>query len=179
VLGPVPAVLGSLQAMEVLKLLLGLPGQMRDEVLLLDLLDLRLRRMQAPRHAACRDACVRVAAGETPAVEDVDVSWPLAEAAVRGFRIVDIREQSECAAQPMPIAGHESVPMGRLLAGGLPDDASARFLLVCTHGIRSRAAAEALRALGRNNVWSLRGGLAAAGVRGTSESEVVGRQCHQ
>jgi adenylyltransferase/sulfurtransferase len=179
VLGPVPAVLGSLQAMEVLKLLLGLPGQMRDELLLIDLLDLSLRRMQAPRHAACMDACVRVAAGETIAVEDVDVSWPLAEAAVRGFRVVDIREQYECAAQPMPIAGHESVPMGRLLAGGLPDDASARYLLVCTHGIRSRAAAEALRALGRNNVWSLRGGLAAAGGRDSSESEVVRRQCHQ
>ena len=179
VLGPVPAVLGSLQAMEVLKLLLGLPGQMRDEVLLIDLLDLSLRRMQAPRHAACMAACVRVAASETIAVEDVDVTWPLAEAAIRGFRVVDIREQYECAAEPMPIAGHDSVPMGRLLAGGLPDDASARYLLVCTHGIRSRAAAEALRALGRNNVWSLRGGLAAAAGRGASESEVVGRQCHQ
>jgi rhodanese-related sulfurtransferase len=69
--------------------------------------------------------------------------------------------------------------MGRLLAGGLPDDASARYLLVCTHGIRSRAAAEALRALGRSNVWSLRGGLAAAGNRGISEREVLGRQSHQ
>jgi adenylyltransferase/sulfurtransferase len=163
VLGPVPAVLGSLQAMEVLKLLLGLPGQMRDEVLLIDLLDLTQRRMKAPRHVACRNACVRVAANETTAVADVDVTLPLTEAAARGFRVVDIREHYECAAEPMPIAGHESVPMGQLLAGGLPDDASARYLLVCTHGIRSRAAAEALRGLGRKNVWSLRGGLAAAG----------------
>jgi adenylyltransferase/sulfurtransferase len=179
VLGPVPAVLGSLQAMEVLKLLLDLPGQMRDEVLLIDLLDLGLRRMQAPRHAACTDACVRVAASEPIALEDVDVTWPLAEAGARGFRVVDIREQYESAAEPLPIAGHASVPMGRLLAGGLPDDASARYLLVCTHGIRSRAAAEALRALGRSNVWSLRGGLAAAGNRGTSERDVLGRQSHQ
>ncbi|HUG99153.1 MAG TPA: ThiF family adenylyltransferase [Gammaproteobacteria bacterium] len=179
VLGPVPAVLGSLQAMEVLKLLLGLPGQMRDEVLLIDLLDLSQRRMLAPRHAACIDACVRIAARDSTAVEDVDVTCPLAEAAARGFRVVDIREHHECAAEPMPTAEHESVPMGRLLAGALPDDASARYLLVCTHGIRSRAAAEALRALGRNNVWSLRGGLAAAGGRGASESEVLGRQRHQ
>jgi rhodanese-related sulfurtransferase len=50
-----------------------------------------------------------------------------------------------------------------LLGGGLPIDTSARYLLVCTHGVRSRAAAEALRAAGRENVWSLRGGLAAAG----------------
>jgi adenylyltransferase/sulfurtransferase len=179
VLGPVPAVLGSLQAMEVLKLLLGLPGQMRDEVLLIDLLELSQRRMRAPRHAACMDACVRVAAGETMPAEDVDVTWPLAEAAARGFRVVDIRERYECAAEPMPIADHESVPMAQLLAGGLPDEASARYLLVCTHGIRSRAAAEALRALGRHDVWSLRGGLAAAGGRGASEGEVVGGQCHQ
>jgi rhodanese-related sulfurtransferase len=156
------------------------PGELRDAVRgELDVLDLNQRRMRAPRHAACMDTCVRVAAGETTTVEDVDVTWPLAEAAARGFRVVDIRERYECAAEPMPIADHESVAMGRLLAGGLPDDASARYLLVCAHGIRSRAAAEALRALGRNNVWSLRGGLAAAGGRGASEGEVVGRQRHQ
>jgi adenylyltransferase/sulfurtransferase len=163
VLGPVPAVLGSLQALEVLKLLLELPGQMRDELLLIDLLDLSQRRMRAPRHSACTDACVRIAADGTAAVEDVDVTLSLADAAARGFRVVDIREAYECRAEPLPLADHASVPMGQLLGGGLPIDTSARYLLVCTHGVRSRAAAEALRAAGRENVWSLRGGLAAAG----------------
>jgi rhodanese-related sulfurtransferase len=34
-------------------------------------------------------------------------------------------------------------------------------LLVCAHGVRSRAAAEFLRARGHADVWSLEGGLAA------------------
>jgi len=165
VLGPVPAVLGGLQAMEVLKLLLGLPGQLRDAVLLLDLLDLGQRRLQAPRHAACAGACVRIAAPPAPEAEtrSIDVELPLTEAAVRGFRIVDIREPWECQAEPMPVAAHESVPLNRLLGGELEIVAGERYLLVCAHGVRSRAAAEALRALGRDNVWSLEGGLAARG----------------
>ena len=60
VLGPVPAVLGQLQAMEVLKLLLGLPGQLRDEVLLVDLLETSQRRLAAPRNPDCAGRCVRV-----------------------------------------------------------------------------------------------------------------------
>ena len=166
VLGPVPAVLGNLQAMEVLKLLLDLPGQLRDELLLVDLLDLGQRRLSAPRHAGCAGGCVRLAAPEARAgvadVGGIDVEMPLAAAAASGFRIVDIREPWECQAEPIGLAGHAAVPLARLLEGDLPIDAGERYLLVCAHGVRSRAAAEALRAAGRENVWSLRGGLAAA-----------------
>ena len=60
VLGPVPAVLGHMQAMEVLKLLLDLPGQVEDELLLVDLLAQGVRRLSAPRNPACADRCVRI-----------------------------------------------------------------------------------------------------------------------
>ena len=60
----------------------------------------------------------------------------------------------------MPVTGHESVPLGRLLDGALEVDGDRPCLLVCAHGVRSRAAAEFLRARGHANVWSLRGGLA-------------------
>ncbi len=167
VLGPVPAVLGGLQAMEVLKLLLGLPGQLRDELLLVDLLDLGQRRLRAPRFAACAGACVRIGPSAQPEAivpsAVIDVEMPLAEAAAGGFRIVDIREPWECAAEPLAVADHEAVPMGKLLGGEFEIAEGERYLFVCAHGIRSRAAAEAFRALGRYNVWSLRGGLAARG----------------
>jgi adenylyltransferase/sulfurtransferase len=167
VLGPVPAVLGGLQAMEVLKLLLGLPGQLRNELLLVDLLDLGHRRLQAPRHAACSGTCVRIGTpAQTESIAEhgvIDVELPLAEAAARGYRIVDIREPWECMTDPLPVPGHEAVPMGRLLAGEFAIGEGERYLFVCAHGVRSRAAAEAFRALGRENVWSLRGGLAAGG----------------
>ncbi len=162
VLGPVPAVLGSLQAMEVLKFLLGLPGQLQDEVLLVDLIECGVTRLKAPRNPDC-PCCGQgaVPADAATGGDDVDVVLPLAVAASRGFRIVDIREPWEWQAEPMPVADHDSVPMGSLLGGQLVIDPARRYLLVCAHGLRSRAAAEALRAQGCANVWSLQGGLAA------------------
>jgi rhodanese-related sulfurtransferase len=53
--------------------------------------------------------------------------------------------------------------MGRFLGGAIELDPEARYLLVCAHGVRSRALAEWLRAQGRGNVWSLAGGLEARG----------------
>ena len=51
VLGPVPGVFGSLQALEALKILLGLPGQLGDELLVMDLLTLHISRDEdAARH---------------------------------------------------------------------------------------------------------------------------------
>jgi rhodanese-related sulfurtransferase len=67
----------------------------------------------------------------------------------------------ECEFEPLPVAGQLSLPLGRLLDGGLRVDAERRYLLVCAHGVRSHAAAEFLRARGHANVWSLAGGLAA------------------
>jgi adenylyltransferase/sulfurtransferase len=159
VLGPVPAVLGQMQAMEVLKLLLDLPGQLQDELILVDLLAQGVRRLSAPRNPACAGRCQRIGAAAAPG--DVDVTLPLASAAAAGYRIVDIREPMECEFEPMPVAAHEAVPLGRLLDGGLQVDGARPCLLVCAHGVRSRAAAEFLRARGHANVWSLRGGLAA------------------
>lgn len=161
VLGPVPAVLGHLQAMEVLKLLLDLPGQLRDELLLVDLLECGQRRLSAPRNPECRRGCVRVGL-DTAADPELEVAMPLAVAAARGFRIIDIREPAECMAAPLPVGGQQAVPMGQLLGGTMEFDRGQRYLLVCAHGVRSRAAAEWLRSRGRENVWSLEGGLAAA-----------------
>jgi adenylyltransferase/sulfurtransferase len=160
VLGPVPAVLGQLQAMEVLKLLLRLPGQLGNEVLLVDLLALGQRRLAAPRDPRCAGGCVRICEA-APASEALDIELPLEAAAAAGYRIVDIREPMECAFEPLPVAGQESLPLGRLLEGGLAVDPDRRYLLVCAHGVRSHAAAEFLRARGHANVWSLQGGLAA------------------
>lgn len=161
VMGPVPAVLGQLQAMEVLKLLLRLPGQLKDEVLLIDLLENGQRRLAAPRNPDCAGRCVRVDAAMAAApTAEPDLMLPLASAAAAGYRIVDIREPMECKFEPMPITGHESLPLGRLLDGALRVEPERRYLLVCAHGVRSRAAAEFLRARGHANVWSLRGGLA-------------------
>ncbi len=53
VLGPVPGVFGSLQALEALKLLLGLPGLTPNEMLIFDLVSLNTQRLRARRAADC------------------------------------------------------------------------------------------------------------------------------
>ena len=164
VLGPVPGLFGNLQAMEALKLLLGLPGQLRDEIMLVDLLGLQQHRLRAPRCAECSDGrCARITGlHPTPVIEDLELSLRLEEAAAAGYRIVDLREPQETARAPITVAGSIEWPMARLLdeaEDGL--DPEERYLLVCSMGIRSRAAAEALRARGLPRVFSLSGGLAA------------------
>jgi adenylyltransferase/sulfurtransferase len=163
VLGPVPAVFGSLQAMEVLKLLLGLPGQLRDEVLLLDLLTLDQHRLRAPRCADCAGGrCRRVTAlGPAAPLEGLEVSLPLLAAAAQGYRIVDLREPQET--QRAPLEGVDCIewPLASLLAEGPASlEAGSKYLLVCSLGVRSRAAAQALREAGLREVFSLAGGLA-------------------
>jgi adenylyltransferase/sulfurtransferase len=147
--------------MEVLKLLLGLPGQLGDELLLVNLLEHGTKRLSAPRNPACGARCVRLPSTAQPGLPTgVDLALPLAAAAAAGYRIVDIREPMECAFEPLPVGG-EAVPLGRLLDGALTVEAGRPVLLVCAHGVRSHAAAEFLRARGHSNVWSLEGGLAA------------------
>jgi adenylyltransferase/sulfurtransferase len=172
VLGPVPGVLGSLQALEALKLLLDLPGQLGDEVLIVDLLGLATTRLRARRAAECTIRCTRCASAlaaarartqRTNAAEGLAEDHvleleltDLAQAAARGLQVIDIREPREIDAAPLP-AVTLAVPMGELLAGrNLP--AEGRYLLVCARGARSLATAEALRERGLVAVYSLKGG---------------------
>ncbi|HNR21553.1 MAG TPA: ThiF family adenylyltransferase [Steroidobacteraceae bacterium] len=172
VLGPVPGTLGTLQALEVLKVLLDLPGRLGGEVMLIDLLSLATRRLQA-RPAADHHSHGRQPAESTAA--DIDLSFEsIAAAATAGYTIVDIREPAETAVSPIVGAPVQELPLGALLSGA-PLAPGERHLLVCAHGMRSHAAAEALRARGLRQVYSLRGGTAAlaqAGLRRGAQARV-------
>lgn len=165
VLGPVPATLGALQAMEVMKILLDLPGQLVDHLLLVDLLSQEQRRLRAPRNAGCGPGhCVRIGVvGSRTAAPVLELSVSLEDAERQGYVIIDLRESQEVAAVPLPAVVHRHWPMQALLTEGLNQlDENSRYLLVCSRGLRSRAAAEALREAGLREVYSLAGGLSAA-----------------
>jgi adenylyltransferase/sulfurtransferase len=157
VLGPVPAVLGSLQAMEVLKILLDLPGQLQDELLLIDLLGLRQTRLKAPRAAACAGGrCARIHSLPAPAPADLELDLPLAEAIHRGLRVIDIRGADEIEAAPLPVADTLAYAGERLVAeAAMLLDPASGYLIVCARGVRSLAVAERLRAAGFSRVHSL------------------------
>jgi molybdopterin/thiamine biosynthesis adenylyltransferase/molybdopterin synthase catalytic subunit/rhodanese-related sulfurtransferase len=157
VLGPVPGVFGSLQALEALKWLLGLPGLGPDEMLIFDLVTLsaqRLRARRAPECAAHRRLVTPVA--ETESLE-VDFS-SLAEAQDQGFALIDVRDSRELDAEPLPRAALH-LPMNKLLVEAANLDLETRYLLVCASGKRSTAAAGLLRSQGFRRCYSLRGGL--------------------
>ncbi len=164
VLGPVPGALGSLQAIEALKLLLDLPGQLRGELLILDLMSHDTRRIRAPRAAPCRSgACARITAIERPvdAPVDLEVSFgSLVRAARDGYDIIDIRDDKEVASAPVTGVEHTHIPMADLLEDPRALDPERRYLLVCARGARSRATALELRNHGLPRVFSLRGGIA-------------------
>lgn len=156
VLGPVPAVLGSLQAMEVLKILLDLPGQLRDELLLIDLLGLRQTRLRAPRAAECVGAsCARIDGLPVPVPVDLELELPLVEARQRGYAVIDIRGVEEIEELPLPVDA-AAYAAERLVA----ESASllrpeVRYVVVCARGVRSLALVERLRAAGVPGVYSL------------------------
>src|SRR5208282_2803723 len=92
VLGPVPGVFGSLQALEALKILLGLPGQLGDELLVMDLLTLQVSRMKARRASVCAAGpCVRIPAAASAAPGSLERHFhSLAEAQAAGYTVIDI-----------------------------------------------------------------------------------------
>ena len=155
VLGPVPGVLGGLQALLAVKILLQMPGQLAGELLLLDLANFSMVHLKAPRHAACRAPhCARIHA-LGPELE-VRVR-SLDEARARGYELIDIRNADEVEARP---SGVRHIAMPALLANPGVLSGAGPYLLVCASGRRSAAAAAELSRRGLA-VFSLTGGLPA------------------
>jgi adenylyltransferase/sulfurtransferase len=165
VLGPVPGVFGCLQALEALKTLLDLRGQLGDELLVLDLLTMSTSRVRIRRSPACPEhASARVARSRPAAATIVNLELEfdtLEDADRQGLQVIDIREPRELAEMPTPSATARHIPMAELLHGSAELAPSGKYLLVCASGRRSFAAAEELRSRGFNEVYSLRGGVMA------------------
>jgi sulfur-carrier protein adenylyltransferase/sulfurtransferase len=188
VLGPVPGTFGSLQAFEALKLLLDLPGQLGQELLVLDLLTMSISRVRAKRAATCPDHARAALAqtliqtqtqsqGQAPgqgprrttaadATTPLDLDFDsLDDARAAGYDIVDIREPYEIAETPTPTEHARHIPMAQLLHGTPAFTPAGKTLLVCASGRRSLAATQELRSRGINEVYSLRGGVTALAQR--------------
>jgi sulfur-carrier protein adenylyltransferase/sulfurtransferase len=165
VLGPVPGTFGSLQAFEALKLLLDLPGQLSDELLVLDLLTMSISRVRTKRAASCPDHA-RPPHEHTQGQAQKQDTTPLEvdfqtldDARATGYHIIDIREPQEIVAMPTPTEHASHIPMAQLLHGTPPFKPESKTLLVCASGRRSLAATQELRAKGLKDIYSLRGGV--------------------
>ena len=153
VLGPVPGLVGTWQAFEVLRLVLGLEAP-REGVLTIDLLAGQTRFLRAPRSADCPEHAL-----QQPVTTGAPLELPsLAEGLARGLCVVDVRDAAEAAANPLSVA-HHHLPMAALLKDlQLLPAAENGWLFVCVRGMRSRSVAEACREAGHAAAYSLSGG---------------------
>ena len=162
VLGPVPATLGAMQAMQALKRVLGLDAGEAPALVTVDLLSLETRRLITRRNPDCDHDDPGAVADATGTQAPVELEFgTLAEAFESGLEIVDIRETWERAHDPPGLQIPTHLPLSALVNGYLEFPTEGRYLVICAHGVRSLSVTQQLRAQGLAEVYSLRGGLAA------------------
>ncbi len=174
VLGVLPGVVGSIQASEALKVLLGIPATLLGRLLLVDLHGASFREVAVRRDPAC-PVC-----GEHPTItRAVEVDEALCAARGGGLDedeidapslarllagpepplVLDVREEWEHEAGAIP--GSRNVPLGDVPVEAASLGGGRAVIVYCSVGPRGRRAAELLRAAGLARVANLRGGLAA------------------
>jgi sulfur-carrier protein adenylyltransferase/sulfurtransferase len=183
VFGVLPGLVGTIQATETLKLLLGIGEPLVGRLLLLDALRMTTRTIALRRDAACPACGTReirapidydAFCGGASSTAGVTAGAPggrdegeeitvreLAERMRRGdaIELLDVREPWEHAYARIP--GARLLPLGAL-AEAIPTlDPSREYVLQCHHGVRSMQGVGMLRAAGFRRVRNLAGGIAA------------------
>lgn len=176
VLGVLPGVVGSLQATEAIKLLLGVGRPLAGRLLLYDALDLSFRELKLRRDPACplcgehptatglvdyEEFC-GLGRGEEAAPEGSEISVAeLKERLDRGERIhvIDVREPHE--AEICAIAGARLIPLATLPERLHEIDQAATVVVHCKSGVRSARAVQLLRQAGLSRTYNLKGGILA------------------
>jgi sulfur-carrier protein adenylyltransferase/sulfurtransferase len=161
VLGVLPGLIGTLQATEALKLLLGLGTSLSGRLLLYDALELRFTEIELRRDPARPPVTELVPIDDTCVVQPVPLlrlspeDWLARRANGWAPHIVDVRGPNEWATGVLPgtitLLPHDRISELPPLAGPV--------LLVCRSGQRSEAAARTLVARGGSEVAHLEGGL--------------------
>ena len=167
VLGVLPGVMGSLQATEAIKLILGIGEPLLGRLLVYDALSLRFQEFRFRRRAdcaVCGDAprITDLAPPLEPDLANID-SWTPAQLAdalktptPANFVMVDVREPQEWEAGHLPGSLH--IPLGQLTArfGEIPP--AQPIVFICAAGARSMAACRFAAQSGRDAI-NLDGGL--------------------
>ena len=174
VLGVVPGLVGTIQATEAIKILLGLGDTLVGRLLTIDALTMAFRTIQIARDPECpacgtreitelidydefcNGASVREqTAGGVREIQPAQLAERLATG--EDLEIIDVREPFEWAIGHIP--GARLVPLNRI-ADEIPRlDKRRETILYCKVGVRSRFAAEQLADAGLSEVRNLTGGI--------------------
>jgi len=179
VLGVLPGLIGTIQATEAIKLILGVGRTLAGRLLLLDALSMEFRTMTVERDPACPvcgdhptvtalvdyDQFCGVVPASTPAVKVPEITVEALKAAMDQHKkiwILDVREPREFEICRIP--GSTLIPLGDLpkRLSEIPQGADAPEIIVhCKMGGRSAKAVALLRDHGVTNARNLTGGILA------------------
>ena len=164
IVGATVGVFGSLQAMEAIKVICGIPSDLRTHIMFLDLMSLSTRRVKVKTDVCCP---VHGTVEEAPSMPPVD--WKLdplemSRQEFKSFELIDIREADE---DPSGLIASllsravRSVPLSTIDVEQPGLDSSKQYLFICARGGRSDNLVAELRGRGHTNTFSLAGGLQA------------------
>lgn len=177
VLGVLPGTIGTLQATEVIKLLLGIGDPLIGRLLLYDALEMSFEELRLRKNPDCLicsehatiDHLIDYEAfcgmpsrdhGQEVAASDWDIdAKELSERLHRGerLRLIDVREPHEW--EIAHIDGAELVPLAVLPEHMHEFDSAENMVFLCKSGSRSARAVNLLRTAGFRKVRNLRGGI--------------------
>ena len=172
VLGVLPGIIGSIQALETIKLILGAGDSLIGRLLLFDALKLSFRELKLEKDPDCPVCGPRptvtalidyeafCGVGAEPSYDGLEVTAAELAAEWKGhpdLLVLDVREPHEY--EIARIEGAKLIPLSQL-----PDrlgdlDGHREIVTHCHHGARSLKALEILKAAGFSKVRSLRGGI--------------------
>ncbi len=175
VLGVLPGVVGTLQATEVIKVLLNLGNIASGKLLIFDALNLKFRELKLRKDPNCvlcsenatqkglidyQEFCgiPQQKEQESPSVDEISVSiLKQLMDSKEDFELLDVREQHEY--DICHIDGSTLVPLGSLNPSQFESDK--RYVIHCKSGMRSAKAVQALNDAGFDNVQNVTGGILA------------------
>jgi adenylyltransferase/sulfurtransferase len=176
VLGVLPATIGSIQATEALKLLLGIGDPLIGKLLLYNALDMSFDFVQLKKNPKCRvcgpNADVKELIdyeefcgvpghdhdeGSAGGEWDISATDLSAQISRSKLFLLDVREPHELAISALQ--GAVNIPLGQLAARLSELDSAREMVVFCKAGTRSRRALELLVSAGFKKVKNLQGGI--------------------
>ena len=177
VLGVLPGTIGTIQATEALKLILGIGESLIGRLLLYDALDLSFHEVKLLKNPACKvcgenpevtelidyeDFCGMPAqdhdegsAGDTWDITAEELSEKIRSGSK--VRLIDVREPHE--QEISNLDGSELIPLGQFAARLSELNSAEDIVIYCKSGTRSTRALEILASAGFEKVKNLKGGI--------------------
>lgn len=175
ILGILPGTIGTIQATEAIKILLGIGSKLIGKLLLYDALEMTFDSVNLKKNPNCK-VC-GIDAGQVKLIDydelcgmpsrepdDLDNQWVVTPHELllllkedKTIQLLDVREPHEL--EISSIKNAKLIPLGQLAERSFELDSNKEIIVFCKTGNRSRRALEILLSVGKKRVRHLKGGI--------------------